>query len=97
MATDNRPAVEETTPKSKKLASEAAETPKQTPEKAKAKTKPEGPKESSYTITELTKAHKTFKTSYEIVAVALKLAGVERATVTEAAKIINAFKNKEVK
>ena len=52
---------------------------------------------SSYTIEELTKAHKVFHTTHEIVAVALKLAGVKRATVEEARTIIEEFKNKEVK
>lgn len=52
---------------------------------------------STYTIEELTKAHKVFHTSHEIVAVALKLAGIKRATVEEARTIIEEFKNKEVK
>ena len=53
--------------------------------------------ESVYTAEELAQNHKFFKTSYEIVAVALQLAGKKSATVTEAKTIIEKFKNKEVK
>lgn len=54
-------------------------------------------KESVYTAGELAKNHKLFNTSYEIVAVALRLAGKKTATFTEAKKIIENFKNREVK
>lgn len=54
-------------------------------------------KESVYTAEELAKNHKVFKTSYEIVAVALRMAGVKTATFAEAQKIIEKFKNREVK
>lgn len=69
---------------------------------AEAKSKKKEPQEgiaveSVYTADELAKAHKVFDTSYEIVAVALKLAGKEAATVTEAKEIINEFMKKEVK
>ena len=73
----------------------AADNRKSVTEKAKS-THASGPV-STYTIAELTKAHKIFNASHEIVAVALKLAGVERATVEEAKKLIEEFKNKEVK
>lgn len=53
--------------------------------------------ESVYTAEELAQNHKFFNTSYEIVAVALRLAGKRSATVTEAKTIIEKFKNKEVK
>ncbi len=53
--------------------------------------------ESVYTAEELATNHKVFNTSYEIVAVALRLAGKTAATVTEAQKIIDKFKSKEVK
>lgn len=53
--------------------------------------------ESVYTAEELAQNHKFFKTSYEIVAVALQMAGKKAATVTEAKNIIEKFKNKEVK
>ena len=53
--------------------------------------------ESVYTAEELAQNHKFFKTSYEIVAVALQMAGKQAATVTEAKNIIEKFKNKEVK
>lgn len=75
-------------------------------EKAKAAAEPakEAPvakapavKESVYTAEELAKNHKVFKTSYEIVAVALKKAGKDTATFAEAKKIIENFKNREVK
>ena len=55
------------------------------------------PKESVYTAAELAQNHKFFKTSYEIVIVALRLAGKTSATITEAKHIIEKFKNKEVK
>lgn len=61
--------------------------------------KPEvkAPVESVYSAAELANNHKVFKTSREIVSVALRLAGKESATLTEATNIIENFKNKEVK
>ncbi len=53
--------------------------------------------ESVYTAEELANNHKAFNTSYEIVTVALRLAGKKAATFTEAEKIIEKFKTKEVK
>lgn len=53
--------------------------------------------ESIYSAEELAKNHKLFKTSYEIVAVALHKAGKKEATFTEAKNIIENFKNREVK
>lgn len=53
--------------------------------------------ESVYTAKELADNHKAFKTSREIVVVALRLAGKETATFKEAQNIIEKFKNKEVK
>ena len=53
--------------------------------------------ESLYTAEELARNHKEFKTSYEIVVVALRLAGKTSATLSEAKTIIDKFKNKEVK
>ena len=53
--------------------------------------------ESIYTAEELASNHKLFKTSYEIVAVALRKAGKKAATFSEAKKIIENFKNREVK
>ena len=53
--------------------------------------------ESVYTAEDLAQNHKFFKTSYEIVAVALQMAGKNAATVTEAKNIIEKFKNREVK
>ena len=55
------------------------------------------PAESVYPAEELAKACKVFDASYEIVMVALKIAGKKEATVTEAKAIIEEFKNKEVK
>ena len=52
---------------------------------------------SVYTAAELAKAHKTLGTTHEIVAVALKLAGKKEASLDEAKKIIEEFKNKEVR
>ena len=75
----------------------AADNRKSVAPKSGIKTVSEPAQESTYTIADLVKAHKVFNTSHEIVAVALKLAGKERATVEEAKKIIEEFKNKEVK
>lgn len=55
------------------------------------------PAESVYTAAELVKNHRVLNTSHAIATVALRLAGVKEATVTEAKKIIEEFKNKEVK
>ena len=55
------------------------------------------PVESIYTAEELANNHKAFNAPYEIVAVALRLAGKKTATFSEAEKIIDRFKNKEVK
>lgn len=52
---------------------------------------------SIYTIDELTANYQAFGTYREIVAVALRLAGKNRLTILEARKIVEAFKNKEVK
>lgn len=52
--------------------------------------------ESIYTAEELAAAHEAFGTYREIVAVALRLAGVKTATFDEAKKIVDAFKAKEV-
>lgn len=51
--------------------------------------------ESIYSASELAQNYKLFKTSREIVIVALRLAGKEHATFPEAKKIIESFKNKE--
>lgn len=53
--------------------------------------------ESVYPASELADSCKVFGTSREIVVVALRLAGKESATFSEAKKIIETFKNKEVK
>lgn len=53
--------------------------------------------ESVYSADELAANHKLFKTSYDIVAVALRKAGKESATYAEASNIIENFKNREVK
>jgi hypothetical protein len=52
---------------------------------------------SVYTVDELAENHKLFKTSYEIVVVALRKAGKETASFAEAQKIIESFKKREVK
>lgn len=53
--------------------------------------------ESIYSAGDLARNHKYFKTSYEIVTVALRLAGKKEATLSEATNIIENFKNREVK
>ena len=63
----------------------------------KAETKATAPAESVYSAEELANNHKAFNTYREIVVVALRLAGKEKATFAEAKSIIEKFKNKEVK
>ena len=53
--------------------------------------------ESVYTAAQLADNYKVFGTFREIVVVALRQAGKETATLSEAKKIINDFKNREVK
>lgn len=53
--------------------------------------------ESVYAAAELAENHKVFKTSREIVEIALRMAGKKSATLAEAKAIIEKFKNKEVK
>ena len=53
--------------------------------------------ESVYTAAELAKNHKVFNTYKEVVVVALKQAGKQTATFSEAKAIIDKFKNREVK
>ena len=55
------------------------------------------PAESVYTAEELAHNYRAFNTSFEIVKTALRLAGKDSATFTEAKQIITKFKNKEVK
>ena len=85
MDTDNREPITVATPEATKAMKKA------TKEKKPAET------ESVYTAKELSEAHNIFKTSHAIVAVALKLAKKEKATIKEAERIIEEFKNKEVK
>ena len=68
-----------------------------TSSKAKAAPAEARVNESVYTAAELIENHKVFNTSREIVEVALRIAGKEAATFTEAKTIIEKFKNKEVK
>lgn len=69
----------------------------ETAEAPKAEVKVAAPVASVYTASELADNYKAFKTSREIVVVALRLAGKKTATFAEAEKIIERFKNKEVK
>lgn len=55
------------------------------------------PVEAVYTAEELAENHNAFNASYGIVATALRQAGKEKATFSEAERIIEKFKNKEVK
>lgn len=71
--------------------------PKATPETAPAKVKAAPAPESVYSAVELAENHKVFKTSREIVEIALRMAGKKTATLAEAKAIIEKFKNKEVK
>lgn len=74
-----------------------AKTTKATVGVEKAKTEVKTPVESVYTAEELANNHKAFGTYREIVEVALKIAGKDKATFAEAKKIVEKFKNKEVK
>lgn len=71
--------------------------PKAAPADAPVKAKVEAVNESVYTAEELAANHKLFKTSREIVEIALRLAGKKTATLTEAKAIIEKFRTKEVK
>lgn len=53
--------------------------------------------ESIYDADYLAKNHKALGASFCIVSAALKLAGKDKATLKDAQKIVNDFKNKEVK
>lgn len=55
------------------------------------------PAESVYSAAALAENHKAFRVPREIVTVALRLAGRQSATFSEAAAIIEKFKNEEVK
>lgn len=52
--------------------------------------------ESIYTAKELVDGYRAFKCNRDLVEVALRLANVESATFSEARKIVEKFKNKEV-
>lgn len=95
MATNNKKPVTEVTAEESKAADSGSKKVEKT---AKTAAKPTSEaKESTYSVAELANAHKIFDASYEIVAVALKIAGKERATEAEAKAIVEEFKNKEVK
>lgn len=76
----------------------ARKTAEATPEVEEVKTvAKEKAAESVYTAKELVANHKAFGTYREIVEVALRLAKKETATFNEAKRIVDEFKNKEVK
>lgn len=60
-------------------------------EQAAAPTK----KETVYTAEELVAGHKAFGTSPEIVKVALMTAGLDKATKTRAAKVVEEFRHRK--
>lgn len=70
---------------------------KETKKEPKPAAKKSAPPADVYTAAELAASHKVFKTSREIVAVALKLAKKEKATFEEAKEIVEEFKNRRVK
>ena len=53
--------------------------------------------EITYTVDEFAKASKKLNASPDIIRAAFSVAGIEKATVDEAKKIVNSFKTKEVK
>ena len=77
------------------MTSEKEEKVVDTPKKQTTTKKTTEP-ESVYSAAELARNHKVLGTSYEIVDVALKIAGKESATLKEAQKIVDEFKHKEV-
>lgn len=77
--------------------SKAKDVLEEVPEMEKPVVKAAPVQESVYSASELADSCKVFGASREIVVVALRLAGKEFATFSEAKKIIEAFKNKEVK
>ena len=52
-------------------------------------------KEAVYTADELIAGHKAFGASPEIVAVALRVAGLDRATKAQAAKVVEEFRDRK--
>lgn len=52
-------------------------------------------KEAVYTAAELVAGHKAFGASSEIVAVALRVAGLDRATKAQAAKVVDEFRHRK--
>lgn len=81
-------------PKTAEIGSKPAAKPQNTEDRTK--TEPTA-QESTYSVDELARAHKSLGTSYEIVKVALKQAGKDRATISEAKEIVERFKTREVK
>ena len=71
--------------------------PNSKPKAAPVKEKVATVNESVYSAEELAANHKAFKTSREIVEIALRLAGKKTATFQEAEAIIEKFRTKEVK
>lgn len=64
---------------------------------AKPVAKKEKPQECVFSAAEIASSYRIFGTSKPMVVAALKVAGIEKATLTEAKKIIDKFLNKEVK
>ena len=64
-------------------------------ETAAEKTAAPKKKEAVYTAEELVAGHKAFGTSPEIVAVALRVAGLDRATKAQAAKVVEEFRHRK--
>ena len=76
---------------------EAEIRPVETVETVQRDNTPKAPAESVYAASELVANHKVFNASHEIVEIALRKAGKESATLSEAKTIIETFKRKEVK
>lgn len=58
---------------------------------------PERTGESVYTLAQLVQGHRSLNAPRELVSVALRLAGKESFTLSQAREIVNKFKDKEVK
>ena len=74
----------------------AAEAPVEETPKKKAKAKKAAPSEPTYTVKELASAYKRLGTRPECVTAAMRVAGKEEATLTEAKKLVEAFLKRKV-
>lgn len=70
---------------------------KENPAPAPAREVPGQAGENVYTLAQLVQGHRSLNAPRELVSVALRLAGKESFTLSQAREIVNRFKDKEVK